>query len=94
LPPIGGVNFNFDADIEFSSGLSNGAHFRIIFYVYSAMCGYLMMKKELRPEYLRWHLQVQEFDFEVCDKGKLGVVKEPINKPAVHTLIDSESLQK
>jgi len=37
---------------------------------------------------------VQEFDFEVRDKGKLGVVGEPINKPTVHTLTDPELSQR
>jgi len=29
---------------------------------------------------------VQEFDFEVRDNGKSGVVGEPIDKPVVHIL--------
>ena len=68
LPPIEGIDFDFDLGIEFNDGLSNWAHFQIVLYVDPAIWRYLMMKDDLHPKYLRWYLQVQEFNFEVRDK--------------------------
>ena len=45
-----------------------------------------MLKKDLYLELLRWYLVMQEFEFEVRDKGKSGDMGEPIDKPAVHQL--------
>jgi len=51
-PPIEGIDFEFDLNIEFSSGPSDGAHCRIVLYVNPTIWHHLMMK-DLHPEYLR-----------------------------------------
>jgi len=52
-----------------------------------------MMMKDLHPDYLRWHLLLQEFNFVMCDK-ELGVMGEPIETPFTHTLSNPEPAQK
>ena len=41
-------------------------------------------------EQLRWYLLVNNFDFDVRNKGKLGDVGDLIDKSATHLLFDPE----
>ena len=47
-----------------------------------------MVKKDLHPEFLRWNLLLNNFDFEIRDNGKLGDVGDPIDNPAIHHVSD------
>ena len=72
IPPLSGVGHGIDMDIEFDfckDGSSNVAGPTIIVYMDHALWKFLMMKKDLNPESLRWYLLLREFDFEVRDKG-------------------------
>ena len=88
MPPIDDIRCDFDLGIKLSSGPYNGSHYKLILYTDHIKWCHLVLKKDLHLELLRWYLLVQEFDFEVCDKGKLGEVGEPIDKLAVHYLCE------
>ena len=88
MPPIDDINWDFHIGVELSSGPFDGAYYKFILYTNHVKWSYLMAKKDLHPKFLRWYLLVQEFDFEIHDKGKLRDVGEPIDKPTVHHLSD------
>ena len=64
------VDCDMDVDIEiaFEGGKSDGAHPRISLFMNPLML-FFMWKKDLNPKSLRWYLLLQQFDFEVHNKG-------------------------
>ena len=71
MPPMSGVECDMDVKIAiaFEGGLCDGAHPRIILFMYPTLWKYFMLKKDVNPKSLRWYLLLQQFDFEVHDKG-------------------------
>ena len=74
--------------MEFGSEPPDGVHYKIILYTNRAIWLYLMLKSNFHPDYLRWYLLLQEFNFVVHDKRESGDVGEPIEKPTIDTLTD------
>jgi len=68
LPPLDGIEYDFDLGVEFGSNPFDGAHYKIILYIDNVIYPYLMMKKDLYPNILRWYLLLQQFNFLVHDK--------------------------
>ena len=58
-----------DVDVVFEGGPSDGAHPRIVVFMDLSLWKYYMLKKDLNPESLRWFLLLQQFNFEVHEKG-------------------------
>jgi len=50
LPPVDGIEYDFDLGVDFGSGPSNGVHYKFILYMDHAIWCYLMIKKDLHPE--------------------------------------------
>ena len=70
LPPMEGVNLDFDLGIEYDdSGLLDGACYQCIVYADLTLWRNLMMKKDLQLEYLRWYFQLKDFNFVVRNKS-------------------------
>jgi len=71
MPPVEGVEYDVDVDInvEFEGGPSDDAYPRIIVIMDLALWKYFRLKKDLNPESLRWFLLIQQFNFEVRNKG-------------------------
>ena len=90
MPQIDDIEHDFDLGVELGSDSSDGAHYKFILYTDHVKWSYLMAKKDLHPELLRWHLLVNNFDFKVYNKGKLGDVGDPIDKPVVYHFSDPE----
>ena len=64
-----GVDLDFDLGIEYNgSGSLDGARYRFILYADGTLWHDLMMK-HLQPEYLRWYLQLKDFNFVLRDKN-------------------------
>jgi len=72
IPPLNGIQKEFDVDIEFDFkevGLSEGALPKFVLYIDRALWKFFLLNKDLNLESLRWYLLLQEFEFEVHDKG-------------------------
>ena len=52
FPPMNGIEYDFDLEVEFGSGPADGAHYQIILHADHAIWCYLM-KKDLHPDFLR-----------------------------------------
>jgi len=74
LPPMDGITYDFDLGVEFGGGPSDRVHYQIILYADCAIWCYLMMKKDLHHDFLRWYLLLQEFNFVVHDNSDSGNV--------------------
>jgi len=61
MPPMSGGKHDLDMElrIEFRCRLFAGANPRMIVFMGSAPWKYLMLKKDLNPEMLRWFLLLQ-----------------------------------
>ena len=62
-------DMNVDIEIAFKGGPSDGAHPNIILFMDSILRHCFMLKKDFHPKSLRSYLLLQQFDFEVRDKG-------------------------
>jgi len=72
MPPLNGVENELDMDVEFDfceSRPSDGDRPTITVFMNPAVWKFFMVKKDLKPKSLRWYLLLQEFEFEVFDKG-------------------------
>ena len=72
MPPLNGIEYEFDMDVEFvfcESGSSDGALPTIIVLMNLALWKFFMLKNDLSSESLRWSFVLQEFHFEGHDKG-------------------------
>jgi len=74
MPQIGDIEHDFDLGVELRSGSSDGAQYKFILYMDRVKWSRLMAKNDLHPELLRWYLLVNDFDFDVCDKGSLEML--------------------
>ena len=88
VPRVDDIEYEFDLGVELRSDMSNGAHYKFIMYKDQVKWSYLMAKKDLHSKLLKTYLLVNNFDFEVRDKGKLGDVRDSIDKLVVHYLYD------
>jgi len=71
LPPMEGVDLDFDLGIENEdSDPPDGAWYRFVLYANSTLWRNLIKKNDLQPEYLRWYIQLKDFNFLVRDKNK------------------------
>jgi len=71
MPSMSGGEHELDVDVEidFEGGPSDGAHHRIIMLMDPELWKFFILKKDLNPESLMWFLLLQQFEFEVRDKG-------------------------
>jgi len=72
MPSLSGVERDMDMEIEFDFceyGPSDGARLKVIIYLDLVALQLFMLKKAIRHESLRWFLLLQEFEFEVREKG-------------------------
>jgi len=77
LPPMKGVNLDFDLGIEHDdSGPCDGALYRFIVYAHNSLLHHLMMKKDIQPEFVRWYLQLKDSDFVACTKNDAHIFIE------------------
>jgi len=58
-----------DADFEFDFGPHDGDGPKMSVLLDPSLWRFLRIKKDLNPELLRWFLLLQQFEFEVRDKG-------------------------
>ena len=71
MPPMSGAENDIYIDIEivFEGELSDGGRPRIILFLNPVLRQYFILKKDVHPESSRCYLLLQQFDFEVHDKG-------------------------
>ena len=58
MPPVDDLHCDFDIGVKLGSGPSDGAHYKFILCTDHANWSYLIVKKGLHPELLRWYLLV------------------------------------
>jgi len=71
MPPMDdlGCDVDVEFDMVFEGRPSDGAHHRIVVFMDPTLWKYFMLKKHLKSQSLRWFLLLQQFNFEVRDKG-------------------------
>ena len=87
LPHLGNVKNYFQLRVECGCcdrGPSDGVYYKIVVYADCTTCHYLMLKNYFNPIYLRWVILLQEFEFDVHDKGGIRAIKPP--SPSVFPL--------
>jgi len=90
LFPMEDIEYDFDLGVEFDSDPSYEMRYTFILHKDRSILCYLMMKKDLLPELLRWYLLMQGFNFMIHHKRKSGDVQDLIEKTSTHTLSDPE----
>jgi len=69
MPPMSGGVEEIDLDVEFEFGPYDGDRPKISVLLDPSLWRTLRSKKDLNPELLRWFILLQQFEFEVQDKG-------------------------
>ena len=72
MPPMSGIERKLDMEVEFDfweGGPSDRARPNIVVQMDRIIWKFFILKKNLNPESLRWFLLLQEFEFEVFEKG-------------------------
>jgi len=83
LAPMEGIDVDFDLGIEQDdSGWSDGPRTWFVLYTDNLLWRQFLMTKDLQPKLMRWYLQLEDYNFVVC------------NKNGVHMLTDPESTLK
>ena len=69
MPYVDNIKCDCNLGIELGSAPSDKAHYKFVLCMDRTSWRPLIVKKDLHPELLRWHLLVEEFNFEVHHEG-------------------------